>query len=71
MKTLSELIEKILELEQSTRLACESTALSLEDSPISRGKQIFNHIGFYQGFCAANNWPQNLDFVNEMIDLAK
>lgn len=58
------------ELEQNTRLACESAALSLKDSPISRGKQIFNHVGFYQGYCAANNWQINLGFVNEMIDLA-
>lgn len=58
------------ELEQNTRLACESTALSLEDSPISRGRQIFNHLGFYQGFCNAKNWEQNLDFVMEMANLA-
>lgn len=58
------------ELEQNTRLVCESAALSLKDSPISRGRQIFNHIGFYQGFCDAKGWEQNLNFVIEMSDLA-
>lgn len=56
--------------EENIRIACESASLSLEDSPISRGKQIFNHVGYYQGYCEAKNWKCNLDFVMEMISLA-
>lgn len=57
-------------LEENIRLACESSALALEDSSISRGRQIFNHVGYYQGYCEAKGWKCNLDFVMEMISLA-
>jgi len=58
------------ELEEFIALACESVALSLEDSPKSRMAQIYNHVGYYQGFCHAKEWIVNIDFVMRMIDLS-
>ena len=58
------------QLEERISLACESAALSLEDSPKSRMAQVYNHIGYYQGFCAAKEWITNIDFVMKMLDLS-
>jgi hypothetical protein len=58
------------QLEEKITLACESTVLSLEDSPKSRAMQIYNHVGVYQGYCAAKGWHTNIDFVIKMLDLA-
>jgi hypothetical protein len=58
-------------LEEKILLACEATALSLEDSPKSKAMQIYNHVGFYQGFCAAKQWEANIDLVMKMVNLVK
>lgn len=58
------------ELEQKILDACQNTVKCLQDSPISKKCQIYNQIGFYQGFCDAQEWTVNLDFINELEDLA-
>ena len=58
------------ELEQNILQACQNTVEYLQDSPISKKCQIYNQIGFYQGFCASKEWSVNIDFINELEDLA-
>lgn len=57
-------------LEAQTIVSCQEVAKSLADSPISRTRQIFNLLGFYQGYCSAMGWEANGDLLILLCDLA-
>lgn len=51
------------ELSNVVKLACDNVKKKLQDSPISLRLQIANHVGFYQGFCAAKGWDIDSGFL--------
>lgn len=60
----------IQELEENTRLMVESVMLS-DDSELSKNRQVFNAIGYHQGYCDAKGWERNISFEIALVDLLK
>lgn len=42
-----------------------AAASSLSDSPKSKAFQVNNHIGFFQGVCAARGFKYSLDLISD------